>query len=183
MASELLGQPPLAHPAEAGGCHVSLHLPLTYLLQATHIVQWLYYLLPSCKTRVGSSSPMAKGVQAPFLALVKSRMAHDRCGKLCATDISLWPLATRRALWPDVSTTNKDKTRALKMEIYPLGLPKARDFEHFCCLKFEKLSLGAETENITAVQGIIFLYRSCQTAYNELTMKIPQKFINLLFSF
>lgn len=77
MASELLGQPPLAHPAEAGGCHVSLHLPLTYLLQATHIVQWLYYLLPSCKTRVGSSSPMAKGVQAPFLALVKSRMAHD----------------------------------------------------------------------------------------------------------
>lgn len=125
MASELLGQPPLAHPAEAGGCDVSLHLPLIYLLQATHIVQWLYYLLPSSRARVGSSSPMAKGVQAPFLALVKSRTAHDRCGKLCATDISLWPLATRRALWPDVSTTNKDKTRAPKMEIcILLGYPK-----------------------------------------------------------
>lgn len=50
------------------------------------------------------SSP--KAVQVPLLAQV-GRPAHGQCGKPCATDISLWSLATRRALWPDASAPNK----------------------------------------------------------------------------
>lgn len=41
--------------------------------------------------------------------------------------------------------------------MYDLGLPKDRDFEHFFYLNFVKLSLGVEIENITVVQGVIFL--------------------------
>lgn len=71
------------------------------------------------------SSP--KAVQVLLLALV-GRTAHGQCGKLCATDISLWPLGTRRALWPDVSAPNRDKTLALKMEIcILLDYPKPED--------------------------------------------------------
>lgn len=50
------------------------------------------------------SSP--KAIQVPLLALV-GRTAHGQTGKPWVTDISLWSLATRRTLWPDVSDSKQ----------------------------------------------------------------------------
>lgn len=126
------------------------------------------------------SSP--KAIQVPLLALV-GRAAHGQCGQPCATDISLWSLATRRALWPDVSAPNRDNPPALKEKIcILLGYPKPEGLSISAVQSLQNFLLVLRQKTLPQCK-VLFFFPWFLPERIKLSIKSPRRFISLFFSF